>query len=257
MLARNVMTIARFTLLEALRNRLVWLLLLIVTAGFGLALLAGQVAITEGAQIQAALSAAFYRLGAVFLLAGFVVFSQSREFNDKGTELLLALPLPRAGYFFGKLLGYGACALPLALVCSLPLLAFAPFPQIAAWGLSLSLELIIIATASLFCVLALPHAIAALAAVGGFYLLARSITALQLIAAGPLLNQDSLPQRAIIWLLDTIALLLPRLDGFADTAWLTTGAGGFAALPNQALQSLLFVALLCAAALFDLYRKNF
>jgi hypothetical protein len=53
--------------------------------------------VTESAQVQVSLLAAFFRFAAVFLVATFVVTSLVLEFNDKGLELVLALPLPRAG----------------------------------------------------------------------------------------------------------------------------------------------------------------
>ena len=55
-------------------------------------------------------------------------------------------------------------------------------------------------------------------------------------------------------MLDTLALLLPRLDEFAQTRWLVDGVSG--ALGPLALQALIFSALVTAAAMFDMYRKN-
>ena len=47
------------------------------------------------------------RVASVFLVATFVITSMVREASDKGLELLLALPMPRAVYLAGKLAGFG------------------------------------------------------------------------------------------------------------------------------------------------------
>ena len=83
------------------------------------------VAMTESNTIQSAVIAAVLRLAAVFIIVSFVVTSMVREANDKGLELILALPLPRASYFFGKLAGFFVVAIVLALLFGLPLALFA------------------------------------------------------------------------------------------------------------------------------------
>ena len=74
---RHILPIARYTLLEALRNRLLLLALILVAAGLAFTQFLQQVAITEANQIQTALLAALLRIGAVFMLAGFVVTSMA------------------------------------------------------------------------------------------------------------------------------------------------------------------------------------
>ena len=54
----------------------------------------------------------------------------------------------------------------------------------------------------------------------------------------------------------SLALLLPRLDQFAQTRWLVDGVVPAPMLGALALQTLIFVALITSAAMFDMYRKN-
>ena len=68
------------------------------------------VAITETTRLQTGFLAASARMAVVFVLCLHVASSMVREFNDKGVDLLLSLDLPRAGYFFGKLLGFAGLA---------------------------------------------------------------------------------------------------------------------------------------------------
>ena len=142
-----------------------------------------QVAIIEAAQIQAAIIAALLRACAAFLTAAFVVMSMVREANDKVLELMLAQPWPRAVYLLGKFVGFSTAAVTLA-PAPRPAAGVRPAGRpVAAWSLSLACELLIVAAMSFFFVLTLTHVVPALAAVLGFYVLARSIAAIQVIAA--------------------------------------------------------------------------
>ena len=241
---RAILTIAHYTLLEALRNRLLWLLVLLALGALAVSGFLQDLALTESRALQTALLAAVLRLAAVFLIATFVITSMLREANDKGQELLLALALPRAAYLFGKLTGFGALAL-----------FGAPPDQAALWGVSLLCELWIMAAFSLLCMLTLRQALPALAVAAAFYLLARVIGTLQLLGHGSVVPRDA----AQLWLgraLDLLALLLPHLDNFSRSDWLLYHSGSVADLLAIAAQTALYVGLLTAAALFDLYRKS-
>jgi ABC-type transport system involved in multi-copper enzyme maturation permease subunit len=252
---RAAATIARYTLLEALRNRLLWLLLVMALGAVGISGFLNELALTESRQLQAALLAAVLRLAAVFLIATFVVTSMAREANDKGLELLMALPLPRAVYLFGKLAGFAALAvLPAALFGTLGLF-FAPPAQAALWALSLLCECWIVAAFSLLCMLTLNQVLPALAAALSFYLLARVIGTLQLLGHGAAITQST-GQQALGAGIDGLALLLPHLDQFTRGEWLVYHNGGVADLAAIATQTAIYVALMAAASLFDLYRKN-
>src|SRR5882672_9604811 len=146
-----VASIARTTVVEAVRNRLLWLTVAVVVLAFGLAQFLAQVAIAETMEIQAALLAAPLRVAAVFIVAVFVITSMVRESNDKITELLLSLPAPRSAYFFGKFAGYAAVPLIAALLCALPLAFLDKPPAFALWRPALVCELLIVTAMTLFC----------------------------------------------------------------------------------------------------------
>jgi ABC-type transport system involved in multi-copper enzyme maturation permease subunit len=250
-----IASLARTTLLEAVRNRLLWLTVVVVVIAFGLAQFLNQVAIAETREIQTALLAAPLRVAAVFILAVFVVTSMVREASDKVTDLLLSLPVPRSTYFLGKLCGFALVAVILALLCALPLSLLAKPSGLALWTASLVCELLIVAATSLFCVLTLAQIVPAIAAVAGFYLLSRSVAALQIIAAAPL-HEPTPIDRAVKAVVDGIALLLPGLDSMTQTTWLLAGAPAHVSVAVFA-QTAIYLALICSAALFDLHRKNF
>jgi hypothetical protein len=228
----------------------VLLLLSLAAAGF-----LGQVAIIEAAEIRVTVVAALLRAAAVFLTAAFVVMSMVRESNDKVLELMLAQPWPRAAYLFGKLVGFSAAAVLLAALLTLPLALIAPAARVLAWGLSLGCELIILTAMSLFCVITLTHIVPALAAVLGFYVLARSIAALQLIASAAEAS-TVWTDRAANWIVHAIALVLPRLDEMTQSAWLVGAPPTTGTLTSVVAQTGLYTLLLVAAAQFDLHRQN-
>lgn len=252
---RFVVTLARITVLEALRERLLWLAALVVITGAALAQFLHQVAITESREIETAVLAALLRMSAAFIVAIVVVSGMAREWNDKITELLLSFPVHRSRYVFGKLLGYAAVCGLLAVVFAVPLALYARSSGVLAWTASLVCELLIVAAVGVFCTLTLTRTLSALAAVAGFYLLSRSMSAIQVIAhATP--EPASLAERLVARAADAIAWMLPALDRMTDTAWLIQVPPAAGALAALAGQSALYVALIGAAALFDLYRKN-
>ena len=79
-----------------MRNRLLWLSLLVVAVSFGLVEFIGALTITEHRVTQVAVLAAFLRLSAVLIVTMFVVSSTLRELQDKTLEMILAMPLPRS-----------------------------------------------------------------------------------------------------------------------------------------------------------------
>lgn len=248
---REILTIARYVLVEARRSSLGWLALVCMLATGGAAAFAGQVALMEARELQAAGAGALLRLCAAFLIASHVVASATREANDRGLELALALPLSRGQYYFGKLAGFSACGVLLASGFSLPMLLWAAPAAVAAWWISLALETALIAALALFFAVLLVQVVPALAATAAVYLLGRSIASIQAIAAGPVVDG-----KAFASAFDALALVLPRLDRATRTEWLVYGAPSpeewFAALANLSTS----IALAAAAGLFDFSRRN-
>ncbi|MFZ6843871.1 ABC transporter permease [Undibacterium sp. RuTC16W] len=252
---KQIATIGFYTFIEALRNRLIWAVILIALIGIGFSGFLNEIALTESRQIQLALMAAFFRFAAVFLLATFVVSSMLREFNDKGLELLLSLALPRAAYLLGKWSGFAALAILIALLFGTIISFLAPFSPVIWWTISLLFELWIIAAFSMLCVLTLSQMMGALSAVIGFYVLTRSISAIQLIGNDPV-NIPSNSQQLISFLVNSLSAVLPHLDEFTRTDWLLYQSGSWSVLLALLLQAAMTLLLLGAASLFDFYRKN-
>jgi len=255
--ARRIGAIARFTVLEAWRNRLIVLVVVAVALLTLLSLFARELAVTESGRLQTAILASTLRVASVFLMALYILIGLTREYNDKVLELMLSLDLPRAGYLMGKFLGFTIVALAVAAIVTVPVGVLAPIHAALAWGCSLALELLIISALGVFCITTFTQPLPAAAFVTAFYLLARSITAIQLMSGSSLLAVDGFGQKASAMLADAFAVALPRMDAFTQTAWLVNDAAAQPALFNIFLQTTAYVGLLLAAAMFDLYRKNF
>jgi len=238
-----------------MRNRLFILTLTGLVCVLGLTEFIGQLAITETRKTQAILVGAGMRLFAVVTIALFVITSVVREFNDKGFDLIASLSLPRSSYYFGKFLGFFMLAMVIALSTGLLLLIYSPAQDVALWLVSLACELAIVIALSLLCLFTFSSVTVAFMVFIGFYFLSRSMYSLQLISKSPILEFYDYSQRFLRGLTDAIAYLLPGLHDFTKSEWLAYGAG-WQDLAPVLVQTAIYCALLAAAALFDLYRKN-
>lgn len=247
--------LARLVLLEARRGALPWLAAASIAAAVLAAGFLSAVALTESRELRIAVLAALLRACAVFLVAAQVASSVQREIDDKGLEQMLSLPFSRAVHYLGRLAGFAVCGAALAVLFALPLAAWtAPLP-LAAWSLSLALECTLVAGVALFFSMGRAQLVGAISVTLALYLLARSMSAIQAIAAGPLADnsQGGRLARAAV---DTLAFLVPRLDAVSQTGWLLYGlppAGEYA----WALGGLvIYTILVTAAGLFDFYRRT-
>jgi uncharacterized membrane protein len=252
----RIATIARFTLLEAARTRLPLLVLVAFLAALGASFFAEAIAVTEGARFQTGFYAAGARLAAVFIAGVFVLVSVTRELDDKGMDLLLALDLPRSHYILGKLAGFTAIAALIAVAAAAPL-AWLAGSAALQWMLSLGLELAIVVALALFCIVTFSQLTPAASFILAFYLLARALTAIRLMGAHPLTDANTLSHDVIRFVVEGLALVMPALDAWTQTAWLVNEPASWSALFQLAGQSVLYVALLASATMFDFHRKSF
>ena len=130
------------------------------------------------------------------------------------------------------------------------------------------LELFLLAAASLFFTLAIGQFVGSMVLLCCFYLLARSLSAMRIIAHHPL-SDSALSGSIGSAVLDSLAYLLPPLDRLTQSAWLAYGGAGgdmqlsltsadnkLLGLAQLGLQCLLFSVLLLSATLVDFYRRN-
>ena len=108
---------------------------------------------------------------------------------------------------------------------------------------------------AVFCITTFTQLASAATLVLGFYFLARSITAIQLMSQSTIVDTGPTADYAAL-LADAIAMVLPRLDAFAQTAWLIGAPASPLTMSGASVQTAIYIALLLAAAMFDLHRRN-
>lgn len=252
-----LLAVARQSLLEAVHNRLSWLALVLLLLAWLFTEFIGALAITEHRVIQATILASLLRFAGVFLIVLFVVASILREQQERNLESLLALPYPRAAYVLGKQLAYGALALVLAAACALLLLAYAPIAAVVPWGISLACELVLAAAFGLLLAFTFRQTVAAVAAFAVIYFLARAMGALLLMLAQPTFSYRGWGELFVEYFIAGLAWILPGLYRFTDAGWLAPGGLPEGALLYALGQTAVYLPLLLAAAMVDLYRREF
>lgn len=253
----QVLIISKFTIIESMRNRLLWLSLLMMVIGFVLVEFVGDLAIAEHRATQLAVLAVFLRLGAVLLIALFVVSSSLRELQDKTLEMILAMSITRSSYYLGKLLGYLQLAIMIGLAFGVLLLIYAPFEQVLIWSISLMLELALVVALALVMMFTFKQMPAALTGVFIIYLASRVVASLYVMSQHPIIAYDNLGQRFMDGFIGMMNWILPDLSLFTQTEWLVYGSADWAQLLPVFAQAMIYLILLSSVALFDFYRKNF
>ncbi len=253
----QILTIARYTIIESLRNRLLLLTFLVIGISFALVEFIGDLAITEHRVTQVAILAAFLRISAVVMVTLFVVSSTVRELQDKTLEMILAMPIRRGSYYLGKLIGYFYIALLVSIIFSALLLLYADNEQVFIWMISLFLELILVVALSLVMLFTFNQVPSALTAVFIIYGASRIVTSIFLMAKFPIIAHTSMAQQFMDGIIELMTWLLPDLHRFTQTEWLTYNTADWATLLPLLGQTVVYLVFLSFIALFDFYRKNF
>jgi hypothetical protein len=200
--------------------------------------------------------AATMRFAAVFVASLHVIASMAREFQDKGLDVALAVDLPRSHYILGKLAGFLVIVVVLAVAAGLPMLPLTGLDAVAQWSASLAVELAVVAALALFCVITFTNLMPAMSFVMAFYVFARTLTAIRLISDNPIADADAWSHRVMRWLVEGLAFVVPPLDRWTQTAWLVNEPSQATALLSIVAQGAILIALLAAAAVFDMHRRN-
>lgn len=253
----QILTISKFTIIESMRNRLLLLSLLVVGISFGLVEFIGDLAITEHSATQIAVLAAFLRLSAVVIVAIFVVSSTMRELQDKTLEMILAMPIHRWVYYLGKLIGFVQVSFVIGLMFASVLFLYAPAEQILIWGVSLLLELVLVVALGLVMLFTFKQIPSALGGVFIIYAASRTATSIYLMSKYPIIPHTTIGQKFLDAFVEILTWLLPDLHRFTQTEWLVYSTGSWQLLVPVVTQTVIFLCLLSAIALFDFYRKNF
>jgi hypothetical protein len=244
----------RLIILTALRDRLFAALFALLTVTVGLSMFLGGTSISEQLQVAVVFAAAAGRLVLVLGLTIFAAFHIQALFETREVEAILARSISRARFVISYWLGLTALAVFVASVFALVIVIFAGF-SIAAfvWAATLVAECAIVLAIALFAGLMLERATSTVLFTLGFYALARLMGFLVAIRET---TTSSLFSDIVKFSLDAVLLFVPRLDLFAQTQFLVYADSKFDPA-FSVLQTVLFIALVLSAAIFDLKRKQF
>jgi ABC-type transport system involved in multi-copper enzyme maturation permease subunit len=249
----------RYILLTALRD---WLFAGLL---FGVVLCAlisgamGNMAMVEPEQLKLVYSAASVRLVLVVGLIVFICFHVRNGFDTKEIDVFLSRPISRPNLVISYWLGFSVVASLLVL----PTIGIVYFVGMldqkgfTLWALSLILEILLVVAVALFSAFTLKSAVSSVMASLGFYVLSRMMGFFIATSNSSLLFRSSELNNFSQFLMEHLAIFVPRLDFFAKTEWLVYGV----ASPDDArlftLQAAIFIPLLLAATIIDFRRKQF
>lgn len=252
---RKASLVAHYTVLEAVRTRVLHFGAAALAAWFVLALFIGELALTESARMRTAVFAGGARLLLVFVVSLHVAHSIAREYGDRTLELLLGRPISRREYYVGKFAGCVAIALVLATLASSATLGETRPTAAVAWGCGLALELVIVTALTLFAASSIGHLLPAMLVTLSFYLLARMSTSLLSLVHASTVIGDGPGMRLVVAFADLLVCVLPDLSRFAPTTALL-GESANPMLAYAGSQTLLYCVILACAGMLDLQRKD-
>jgi hypothetical protein len=249
--------IIRYVLTAAVRDRLILAIFALVAVGASLAVFVGGSAITESDQFALVFAAGGLRIAGMLGLVLFAVFYVRRAFESKDADFILSRPVSRAGFLLSHAAAFSLLAVFMALAVAAILFLIAPH-RIGAghflWSASLLAEFVIMVNAALFFALTLRSATAAAIATLGLYVLARIMGQLLGIIDSHLYFSGV---HELSLILQAVSLIVPRLDLLAQTSWLVYGMPGDIGYGVVLWQGVVYTALLTAASLVDLTRRQF
>ena len=233
-----LLTIARFTLLEARHGKLVWICLLACLLLGATSYFVHAMSLIEADVSAISIVAPLARLTGVAIVGVFVIAGTCRILEERGLDGILSAPVSRNQWLTGRWLGLAGAAIFVACFVALPLFAYAPFDAAAQWTVSLAAELMLVVALGLMLSVSLARMPAALLGLAAFYLCARTIGVISLLHSSglPALalasadgSTNSVPGYATLsdiggLLINGLSLILPRLDLMSQTNWLLSDA---------------------------------
>jgi ABC-type transport system involved in multi-copper enzyme maturation permease subunit len=254
-----MLSILKYILLTAVRDKLYVGLFIILLAAFGISCALGDASLVEKTQATTAYIAGSSRMIFVIGMILFVCFYVRKSFENREVEFILSKPIARHSLIFAYLLGF----ILVAIFIILPLAALLFFMKanlvgLVYWSASLFFEAVIIITFSLLAALILKSAVSAVLASLGFYILSRMMGFFVLSVKIPESTADfASTDRILHVVLKAISVVFPRLDLYSKSDWLIYGVSHFSDFYIILGQSLIYIPLMIFMAFYDFNRKQF
>lgn len=249
----------RYILLTALRDWLFMGLIVGIMVATWISRVLGSTALVEGQEMGLAFGAASSRVIVMIGLIVFVCFHIRQAFDSKEIDVFLSRPIHRNGLVFSYWLGFVFVGLLLVLPTGM-ILAWAGLVNVSGfwfWLLSLFLESCLVVAVALFASFTLKSAVTSVIVSMGFYVLSRMMGFFMLTTESAFLFPVEWVNVAIKFVINTISMVVPRLDFYANSDWLIYGITKQADIQHVLMQTAVFVPLLILATMLDFRRRQF
>jgi ABC-type transport system involved in multi-copper enzyme maturation permease subunit len=254
-----MITILKYILLTAIRDKLYAGLFIILLAAFGVSSAMGDASLVEKAQATIIYIAGSSRIIFMVGMILFVCFYVRKSFENREVEFILSKSISRHKFILTYLIGFTLVAS--FIIAPLTLLLFflkANTSGLFYWSLSLLFEVLMIITFSLLTALILKSAVSAVLASLGFYILSRMMGFFVLTISIPESSTNfSSASQFLHITLKAISVIFPRLDLYSKSDWLIYGVSNFNDIYLIAGQFIVYIPLMIFMAFYDFNKKQF
>jgi hypothetical protein len=253
-----VQSIIKYILLSGIRDRLYIGLFITLAASFSLSIFLGSTALVEQQQTVAAYIAGSSRAILAVGLILFVCLNIARAFENKEVEFIISKSISREKFILSYLIGFflSAVLIFIPLIIAILLVVKASKIGLLMWVLTLFAEIIILISFALLSSLILKNSFSAIMASFGFYIISRMMGVFVLAIEIPQ-DLQAVKLHFMASLLKFMSVLFPRLDLFAQSAWLNYGVADFSNLKIVLWQSAVYIPLMIFMAFHDFKKKQF
>lgn len=248
--------IAKYTLIELIKKRLIYLHVLGVLFCCSIAGYAAGLVLTDKQATMAAFYSFLVRLFTVAVLSAYIILTEMRGLEPDNAQNWLSLSLSRRRYLLEKLLAYAGLAIFFAVLAAVPLLWIASAP-LWQWLLGLLCELVIVLSLALLLSILFRQPIVGLTVFAVIYLFSRGSAEFFRHSSNVLANSNSIFEQAIAWFVKTSTYLVPKLEWFAPADWFLHSEFIVPHWGSVLTQTLVYSVLLLLIALERLLRREF
>ncbi len=253
-----MLSILRYVLLSAVRNRLYIGLFVTLISSFSFSIFLGSTSLVEQQQTISAYVAGSSRAILAIGMVLFVCLNIARAFENKEVEFVISKAISRQQFILGYLGGFFIAALLifLLLILAMFFVLKPDFVGLAAWSLTILLEIFILISFSMLSSLILKNSFLAIMSSFGFYIISR-LMGVFVMAINLPENIAEAKSNIFASGLKILSSLFPRLDFFAQSSWLSYGISDFTNFKIILLQSVIYIPLMIFMAFHDFKKKQF
>ena len=188
----------------------------------------------------------------------FVCLNIGRAFENKEVEFIISKAISREKFVFGYLLGFfcSAILIFLPLILTIILTLKVNLFGMLIWSLSLLAEVLIVIAFALLSALILKNSLSAIMASFGFYIISR-LMGMFVLAINLPQNLEEAKNHLMASTLKILSAIFPRLDLFAQSAWLNYGIDNFSNLKIIFFQAIIYIPLMIFMAFHDFKKRQF